>query len=479
MKDLVQSAVDAAIMGGANYSDARFGEYKIQTIHATGNVLTRLKSSLDCGMGVRVFYNGAWGFAAGEVSGTNDAEMLAHRALQIAKTGVHIGKRRLELVPVKAYSGQWTTSYQEDPFTVPDKEKVELLFEINKQLQSHDCIHEGTSFMRFFKSQIQYANSAGSRLNQTRLLSWVEYLATAVGSGRFARRSFQSSPMGMGYELIRNLPLLEDTKRIADEAKMKLTAKPCNDEKTDLILLPNHTRLIIHETIGHALELDRVLGWEADYAGTSFATPEKINHYQYGSKIFNVTADRNMKHGLATCGFDDDGVPAHSWPLIKNGLLVDYATTRDTAPIIGEQTSHGCAYADHWSAVPILRMANTNINADPNGPSLDELIADTQDGILMDGMDTYSIDHQRINFQFGGNLCKKIRNGKVEEVLHNVVYEGSNPEFWNSVDAICNQSEWRQAALFGCAKGQPVQIAALTHGSSPLRLRQIKLGRVE
>jgi len=307
----------------------------------------------------------------------------------------------------------------------------------------------------------------------------VDYSATAVGNGRFATRSCQSSPSARGYEMIDEKPLLEETGRVAAEAVAKLKASEFEGDRTDLVFLPSHTRLVIHETIGHATELDRILGWEADFAGTSFATPEKLNNYRYGSEIFNVTGDRTQKFGMASCAFDDDGVPTQSWPIIKDGVLVDYSTTRDTAPFIGSESSHGCAFADNWSSFPILRMANVCIDPGPqNGPSLDDLISGTEDGILVDGMGTFSIDHQRINFQFGGDYCRRIRNGKAGEVIRNFKYEGSNPQFWNSVDAICNPGEWEQFGLFGCAKGQPVQITALTHGSAPLRLRNIAVQKI-
>lgn len=479
MKDLLHTALETAALDGAAYADARFSEFGSQVIQARDQMISHQSDSTTAGLSVRAFVDGAWGQASGELLHKDAAALLGKQAVEIARTSARINRRHLELTPLAAYTATWRPPVKHDPFKIPLKQKSDLLMAINAAIRENPQIQEAHSHMTFMRSHKIFANTLGSDIDQIQIWSKVDYSAVAVGNGRFVSRDYQGSPRQIGYEWIESQPLVQDAPRVAREAVEKLTADEPTDDRVDLILLPSHTRLIIHETIGHALELDRILGWEADYAGTSFATPEKRGSYQYGSPLFNVTADRNQAHGLASCAFDDDGVPCGRWPLISGGILKDYAATRDTAPLVGFDRSRGCAYADNWYSFPILRMPNVCIDPGPDdAPTLDQLIRDTEHGILIDGMDSYSIDHQRINFQFGGDYCRRIRNGRIEEPLYNVCYEGSNPSFWSSVDSICRASEWQPTGIYGCAKGQPVQITALTHGSAPLRLRNITLRRM-
>lgn len=478
MKSLMQVALNEAVSGGASYSDVRFTRNRSQYLVARGSQLIGMRDTSEEGLAVRVFLDGAWGFAAAQVKTPEDAARLARRSIDIARSSASVSTLKLTLAGGSAHRLQWVSDCRKNPFDVPLAEKTSLLLEINRRLAAIQGIADTFSVMHFWSMQKVFIDSLGSEIDQHQTWGECNYSATAIGTDRFVAREFQSSPRQMGYELIDSLPLLQDVPRVGSEALELLKAKSPEMDRADLILLPSHTRLVIHETIGHATELDRILGWEADYAGTSFATPEKLNHYQYGSPIFNVTADRTQLHGMATCAFDDDGVPTTSWPIVKNGVLTGYSMTRDTAPFIGVQESNGCSFADGWYSMPILRMANVCIDPGPDtAPTLDELISDTRDGILIDGMGSFSIDHQRINFQFGCDYSRRIRNGRIEEPLYNVTYEGSNPGFWSSVDAICRPSEWVPFGLYGCAKGQPVQTATLTHGSAPMRLRNIKLRR--
>ncbi len=480
LKNILFAAVQAAESLGADYAEARWSDYRIQNLAAQGPVLNTMVDEHAAGIGVRVFTNGAWGFASGQATTIDDAVLLGRRAFEIALESGRVVGKPLELTPVTPHQAVWRSPMAKDPFDeVSLGEKTGLLLAITGELMKHDAIQDASAYMRFSRAHKVFANSAGSYIDQVQLWSSTDYNATAVGNDRFATRSFEASPFEKGYELVEELPLLTETGRVAEEAAAQLKAPVFEADRTDLILMPNHTRLVIHETIGHATELDRILGWEADYAGTSFATPEKQGNYRYGSDLFNVTGDRTQKHGMATCAFDDDGVPTRSFPMIRDGILLDYATTRDTAPFIGADDSNGCAFADSWSSFPILRMANVCIDPGPEGgPTLEALIASTDDGVLVDGMAGYSIDHQRINFQFGGDLCRRIRKGKVAEVIRNFEYEGSNPDFWSSMDAVCRPDEWKPYGLLGCAKGQPMQIAALTHGSAPLRLRNIAIRKI-
>ncbi|MBN1551881.1 TldD/PmbA family protein [bacterium] len=480
MDNILKAGIEAAVESGAEFGEARWHEVQNQVLMARGQVLTHARNSRESGMGIRAYYNGAWGFAGAQAETVDEASKLGKKAVDIAKASAHIQHSPLQLTPVKSYQENWISPVQIDPMSVSVKEKAELLLELNALMMKEEYVRDGMMHMRFLKHHKIYANSIGSLIDQTQLWSNIDGRAVAVGTGKYATRGFQLSPKGIGYEIVDEKFLFERAKQVGREAAEKLRAKPIKEEISDLILLPNHTRLVIHETIGHATELDRVLGWEADYAGTSFATPDKLGSLAFGAPILNVTADRTQSGGLATCAFDDEGIPSQEWKIIKEGVLIDYSTTRDTAPFIGHLQSHGCAFADHWSSVPILRMANIGIDSGGiNAPDLDQLISDTKSGVIIDGMDSFSIDHQRINFQFGGDYCRRIQNGKISEVISHLTYEGSNPMFWNSIDAICRKEFWRPQGIWGCAKGQPVQTAALTHGSAPLRLHNIKIRSVD
>ncbi len=475
---LLCAALNEAMDKKLVFLESQWGSYREQILRARDQVIDVMVDKASEGMNVRVFHKGAWGFAAGIVTTEKDMAELVNKAVQVAEAGARISRVSIVPTPLKAYESQWQSAFQIDPFTIPLQEKFDLLLAINASMAAVNRVSETSSLMLFQRTDKKYVNTLGSRIDQVMVTSDADYRATAVSHDRSETRSYQSLQQGVGYEGIRSEELLAAAPRVAREAVELLDAKPWDRDKADLILMPNHTRLVIHESIGHATELDRVLGWEADYAGTSFATPDKLNHYRYGSELFNVTADRTLPNGLATCAFDDEGVPADKWKLVENGILKDYSTTRDTAPLIGQKKSHGCARADHWSSFPILRMANTGIDPGPAGsPTLAQLIEDTENGILVDGMAAFSIDHQRLNFQFGGEYCRRIQNGKVKEPLWNVVYDGANPTFWGSLDSVCRAEEWRPYGLLGCAKGQPVQNATLTHGSAPLRLKNISIRR--
>ncbi len=476
--NLLATALNEANTKKIDYLEARWGNYCNQFLHARDSIVDMMNDESSAGMNVRIFHKGAWGFAAAMVKTAADVANLVEQAQKAASTSARISNKPLILTDLKPYQAQWQTPIQIDPFKVPLKEKLDLLQELNRLMLAHNQISEVSSWMRFFKTEKKYVNTIGTRTDQIIFRSDADYRATAVGNDRCESRSYQSIQLSAGYESVDAKAMLEAAPRVAREAIEQLTAKPWSKDHADLILMPSHTRLVIHETIGHATELDRILGWEADYAGTSFATPEKLDNYRYGSNCFNVTADRTMPHGLATCGFDDEGVQTGRWKIVTDGILTGYATTRDTAPMIDAKSSCGCAYADHWTSFPILRMANTSIDPGPKGsPTFKQLIENTENGILVDGMAAFSIDQQRINFQFGGDYCRAVRNGRIEEPLWNVVYEGNNPSFWSSMDAVCCSNEWRQYGVYGCAKGQPVQTTALTHGSAPLRLRNVSVRR--
>ncbi len=478
MKDFMQCAIDRMKELGAEYGDVRFGDYTWQNIAVRNRILMNVSDDTSQGFGIRALFRGGWGFASTPRQDRESIIRTAERAVEIAKASSIRGIREFIFADEPVHEVHWRTPYRIDPFKVPIAEKIALLMEICDRLLANSAIRQSTAYMNFGREHKLFLNSDGSFSDQLNMRVYAQYSATAVGPEGFESRTYYLPPINSGYEHIQESDLLDRTLSVADEAAAKLKAPDCPTEVTNLIILPSHTALTIHETIGHATELDRVMGWEADMAGTSFATIDKLNRLHYGSPLMNVIADRTQEHGRSSVPLDDDGVETGRWHLIRNGVLVGYSTTRSTAATIGETRSRGCAYADSWRSWPILRMPNVSIEAGPDGsPSLDELIADTNNGILVDGLGSFSIDHQRINFQFGGDCAWRIRNGKREEILRRFTYQSHNPVFWNSVDAVCREEEWRQFGVVNCGKGQPMQVAQLTHGSAPMRLRDIAVGR--
>ena len=477
MRELGELALDTASRKGASYADIRICFYKNQSISTRDNIVTGVRDYEDSGFGVRAFYNGAWGFASSSDISKEEVQKVAALAVEIAKASAITIKVPLELSPVPKYVDHWQTPFIKNPFKIPNEKKIELLLKINQIMMKVRGIKRTTSQMSFTSEHKYFASTIGSYIEQLIMRSSTGYNAVAVGKEGFESRSFQDFPLNKGYEHIEELPLLENAQRVAEEAVEHLTAKECPAGVKDLILSPSHLCLTIHESVGHATELDRVLGWEADLAGTSFATNDKLGKLKYGSPLVNFTGDRTLPYGRSTCGYDDDGVKTKKWDIIKEGILVGYSTTRDTAPYIDAKESNGCSYADSWANIPILRMPNVCLA--PGGeeaPTSEELIADTKDGIYIDGMGSFSIDHQRLNFQFGGDAFWEIKNGKKTQMLKNVTYQSTTTEFWGSVDAVCGEKDWKPWSVADCGKGQPGQRGQMTHGNSTIRVRRIKVG---
>lgn len=477
MKHLLETAVARIKEAGADYGEARIGKYRYENLATRDHVATNLSTNRSEGMGIRVLFKGGWGFSASQDMTSDGIARTVDRAMEIARASATAGiEGRFASEPVKEIT--WKTPYRIDPFEVPVKEKIELLQAINERLLKTKGISRAVSSMNFSKEKKLFMNTQGSFSDQLLMRVDAFYSATAVGPEGFESRNYSLIPLNIGYEHILESDWVEETDRIAAEAIEKLKAPRCQEGTSDLILMPSHTCLVIHETIGHATELDRVMGWEADMAGTSFATMDKLGNLQYGSSLFNVVGDRTIPNGRASVPMDDEGVETGQWHLIKNGVLQGYSTTRSTAHFVNEERSRGCSFADSWRSLPILRMPNVSIE-----PGLDDsldlatLMADTRDGVLVDGMGSFSIDHQRINFQFGGDAVWQIKNGKKSHMLRGFTYQSHNPEFWNSVDAICGKNHWEQHGVVNCGKGQPMQRAQLTHGSAPLRLRNVSIGK--
>ncbi len=475
MKSLTDLALDTAIRLGASYADIRIIYNQYEYVSAKNEKISEIVRSEDEGFGIRVIANGSWGFASSGLVTKTEIERISAMAVDIAKASSILKKADVKLAPEESYVDTWQTPYLEDPFKVSLESKIDLLLKINTELMKVKDIKVASSNMRFIREKQFFASTEGSYIEQELLRSAAGYTATAVGEGDMQVRSFPDShgwhSMSKGYEFVRELPLVENAQRTAEEASALLRAPKCPEMRTDLILSGSQLSLQIHESIGHPTELDRVLGTEANFAGTSFVTIDKLGKFQYGSPIVNIVADSTIPFGLATIGYDDEGVKAQRWHLIENGTFVGYLTSRETAPVIGEIRSRGAMRADGWQNIPLIRM--TNISLMPGEWSLDDLIADTKDGIYMDTNRSWSIDQKRLNFQFGTEIAWEIKNGKRTRILKNPVYQGITPEFWNSCDAICNSDHFVLWGVTNCGKGQPAQTAEMSHGAAPARFRNV------
>lgn len=477
MKEFTNLALDTAKRYGATYADVRIIRTKYEYVSAKNEKLSDVNRSDDEGFGVRVIADGAWGFAASSKVTKSEIERVSAQAVEIAKASALLKKTNVELAPEPSHIDVWRTPYVKDPFAVPLETKIDLLLKINTELMKVKDIKVAQSQMRFVRELQFFANTDGSFIEQELLRTALGYIATAVGEGDMQVRSYPDShgwhSMSKGYELVEELPLLENAQKTAEEASALLHAPKCPDIKTDLIISGSQLSLQIHESVGHPTELDRVLGTEANYAGTSFVTTDKLGKLQYGSPIVNIVANSTVPYGLATVGYDDEGVAAQKWHLIENGVFVGYLTSRETAPVINEGRSRGAMRADGWQNIPLIRM--TNISLMPGEWTLDDLIADTKDGVFVDTNRSWSIDQKRLNFQFGTEIAWEIKNGKKTRVLKNPVYQGITPEFWNSCDAICNADHFVLWGVTNCGKGQPGQTAEMSHGAAPARFRNVQM----
>ena len=481
--ELAHLAIELIRHAGCEYGDIRISSYRTQSLTARDRSLSNLSDNLSSGFGVRVLWHGSWGFAASYQKTPEEISRIVALAVEIAK-GSHLTQQEpVRLVPVEAYQDSYTTPIEIDPFIIPIREKAELLLNINEQLLSYSQqgLKKASSFLRFTKVEQTFASTEGSLLQQTTYRSYPGFSCTAVANGDAQSRSYERPPLNIGYEHIDPQDLLANVERVAKEAIEKVHAPEfpagiC----PHLILQPTNLWLTIHESVGHPTELDRVYGYESNFAGTSFATTDKLNKLQYAAPWVNLKADRTQSCGRSTIAYDDEGVKAQEWYVVKDGILVDYLTDRETAYRLGRGSSNGCAYADSWSSVPMVRIPNLGLEpgkpGDTHTATLAEMIADTKEGILIDGIGSYSIDQQRRNFQFGGDAFWKIEQGKIVGMLKNVTYHSMTTDFWNSVDAIGDESELRQCGTNMCGKGEPMQIAQMTHACVPARVKNIQIG---
>jgi TldD protein len=482
MKDMADVALNVARQKGASYADMRIVRTLNQFINTREKIVQNVTNTESYGFGVRVLVDGSWGFAASSRVEKAEIEKVTDRAITMAKANKNIQRNRVELVPVEKYpDAKFTTPVKQDPFTVPLSEKADYLLKVNAEAMK--AKGPGPMFvnsgMFFVKEEKFFASTEGSYITQTLIRSFPTFNITSVNAitGTFEIRSSLGSPAGKGYEVVAEYDLLGEAPRAAEEAIKKHTAKSVEPGRKDLVLHPTNLWLTIHESVGHPTELDRVLGYEANFAGTSFATREKLGKFQYGSKLVNIKGDKTQLDGLATCGWDDDGVKTTEWDIIKDGVLVGYQTIRDNAGIIGLKKSNGAAYADSWGSVAFQRMPNVSLQPAKGTEkiSADDLIADVKDGIYIEGNGSFSIDQQRYNFQFGGQVFWEIKDGKKVGMLRDVAYQSRTPDFWNACDGVGSKEFYMMGGSFFDGKGEPGQVNSVSHGSPPARFRQINI----
>ncbi len=479
MKDYCLEAIDAAKGLGAGYADVRVIHYRREGLFLRNGTPGNLNFGESFGAGVRVLVNGAWGFASTNQVSKAAVKEAASRAIQIAKASAQVKKQDVKLAPKPAVEDFWGTPFTIDPFSVSLETKLGLLSQIDALLRKRPEIKVASSSMQFAREKQWYMDTDGSFIVQDLLRSGTGFSATAVGNGDCQIRSYPQSWGGnhkcMGYEIVHAYDLLGNAERIRDEAIALLTAPECPSGKMDLILDGPQLALQIHESVGHPNELDRVLGFEANYAGRSFMVPElHKGPFQYGSNIVNLVADCTVPGGLATIGYDDDGVRAERFHVVQNGVHRNWFTTRETAPLVGQETSNGCNRAEGFNNIPITRIPNLSLM--PGEWKYDDLIADTKDGIIMEVNKSWSIDQMRRNFQFGAEIGRVVKNGKITGIVKNPNYQGDTPVFWGNCDAICNQDHWDLWGVINCGKGQPGQTAEMSHGGAPTRFRGVEVG---
>jgi TldD protein len=473
---IADAALTAAKAAGASYADVRVNRYRFEAVITREQQVQAVQRNQSFGLGVRALVNGSWGFAASRQVTAAEAKRMAGLAVEIAKANGAHQRKRIELVAAPKVVTKWTNAYKRDPFEVSLGTKAQFLLKLNETAMKVKGVSFVNSAVFFVNEQKYFGSSDGSRIEQDIVRSYPNFNVTAVDPtrGDFQQRRSLSGPQGMGFEFLDNYPWLQEAEEASFEVVEKLKAKAVVPGKYDLVLHPTHLWLTIHESVGHSTELDRALGWEANYAGTSFLTPDKLGTFQFGSKLVNIVADRTQPAGLATVGYDDDGVVAQRWHLIKDGVFVDWQTTRDLAAVAGRKSSNGCAHADSWGSVTFPRMPNVSL--EPRGQGgVDELIADVKDGILILGDGSFSIDMQRYNFQFGGQVFYEIKNGKRGGLLRDVAYQSRTPDFWGACDGLGGDASYLLNGSFNDGKGEPGQANAVSHGCPPARFRQINV----
>jgi TldD protein len=475
--EIARQAVNVARAAGAGYADARWVSEESESLSVKNQEMEGIDRSLSEGVGIRVLVDGYWGFAATARTTETEIDRTARLAVDIARAASRLPRDPVRLSEVEPITDRWETPVQEDPFTVALEDKISLLMEASRRMQGVAGVSFAESFLDLYRKRQAFASSEGAAIEQTITHSGGGIEATAIGDGEIQRRSFPNSFRGhlsaAGYEHVRTLSLVEEAERVGREAVELLSAPDCPSEETTLVLDSQQVVLQVHESIGHPIELDRVLRMEEAYAGTSFLSPEDRGRLRYGSPLVTVTADATLAGGLGTFGYDDEGVPARRVPVIEEGVFRNFVSSRETAPVIGDE-SNGTMRADGWENLPLIRM--TNISLEPREGTLDDIIGDTKDGVFMSTNTSWSIDDQRVNFQFGCEAAWRIKDGRLTELYRNPNYTGITTEFWGSCDAVGGREDWVVWGTPNCGKGQPGQVARVGHGTPPARFRNVRVG---
>lgn len=459
----------------ATYADIRINRHRTNIIATREERVLHISDDESYGFGVRVIVDGSWGFASSAIVTAEEIERAVRDAVTIARATALLRSGPVVLAPTDSHVATWRTPIEIDPFNVPIEEKVDLLLSINREALRAPGAKFCSSHLFSASEHKYFASTEGSRIEQQIYRIWPSYNVTAVSSDGtdFQSRSALSMPTGQGYEYFQQYPLLEDARKAGEDAVEKLKSPYIEPGVRDLVLLPSHMWLVLHESIGHATELDRALGFEANFAGTSFVTVDQLGTLQYGSEHVTVVGDRTERTGLATVGYDDEGVKAGRFDIIRDGRFVGYQTTREQAPWIGDTESHACAYADNYGHVPMQRMPNVSLMPGPKKLSVDDLVGGIDNGVLISGDGSWSIDQQRRNFQFGGQIFHQITNGRITHMLRDVAYQSTTVDFWNACDAVCGEDLYELGGSYFCGKAQPEQVAPVSHGSAPARFRSI------
>jgi TldD protein len=473
-------ALDAATSQGATYADVRVMDIRQRYLSAKNGATAQVRESESLGLGVRVIVDGAWGFASTDDLSRQGILAAALKAVEIARASALAKKHDVQLAPETKTVDHWEGPCRIDPFSIPVSSCLDLMLKVDAELHKVKNITLSEVAMDFHRIEQLFLSSTGSEILQIKNQTGTGFVATSFAGNEIQRRSYPNSFGGQyqtkGYELVEELDLLGNAPRIAEEAAALHGCDQCPAGEMDIILDSSQVGLQIHESIGHPIELDRVLGTEANFAGMSFLTLDQLGTLKYASDIVNVVADATPAHGpgLGTFAYDDEGVPAHKTPVITEGLFTGYLTSRETAAAIGQERSNGSMRAEGWNRIPLIRM--TNVSLLPGKGALEDLIADTDDGIYMETNRSWSIDDRRYNFQFGTEIGWEIKNGKRTRMLKNPSYGGITTEFWNSCDAICGPEEWTLWGTPNCGKGQPMQTMGTGHGASPTRFRKVQVG---
>ncbi len=477
VNDLINRALDAAQRAGAAYADIRMVEHSAEALTVKNGALEAAQARDTAGFGVRVLIDGGWGFSASAVMEPDEAERVAREASAVARASAATRREPIVLDDSPALRGSYRTAVVEDPFEVPLDAKLRILFEADAAMAAVPgvSVREGT--MEWSRERKTFASSAGAALEQEIVEVGGGIEASAVNDSELQVRSYPQAGgqvVTAGFEAVRSLDLPGHAQRIAEEAVALLDAPQCPAGEMTVILESSQLALQVHESCGHPIELDRVLGMEASFAGTSFLTLDKLDRLQYGSALVNIDANATEPGGLGTFGWDDEGVPAQNVPIVSGGLFVGYLTNRETAPRIGRR-SMGSARASGWDRIPIIRMTNVSLRPGEAG-GVEDLIADTREGIYLDTNRSWSIDDRRLNFQFGTQAGWLIRNGRRTQLVRNPTYTGITPRFWGSCDAIAGPESWTLWGVPNCGKGEPMQTAHVSHGAAPARFRGVQVG---